>query len=112
MMDWTNGKPNARYWVLKLIKDSFHPGDKLAETKLSQDTSDVSAQAFITPSGRKLLLVNKRNREVDVTLPHGTSEVTLATVDEATADGPARNSEHEGTALRISPFSVTVIKWP
>ena len=26
MIDWKNGKPNARYWVLKLIKDNFHPG--------------------------------------------------------------------------------------
>ena len=75
MMDWTNGKPNARYWVLKLIKDNFHPGDQLVETKLGPDTSDVSAQALVTPSGRKLLLVNKRNREVDVTLPNGTAKV-------------------------------------
>ncbi len=112
MMDWTNGKPNARYWVLKLIKDNFHPGDKLVETKLGPDTSDISAQALVTPSGRKLLLVNKRNREVDVTLPNDTAKVQLATVDEATGDGPARTTEHEGPALKLSPFSVTVISWP
>ena len=112
MMDWTNGKPNARYWVLKLIKDNFHPGDKLVETKLGQDTTDISAQAFITPSGKKLLLVNKRNRVVDVTLPNGTEKVGLATVDEATGDGPARTTNHEGPALKVSPFSVTVIAWP
>ena len=112
MMDWTNGKPNARYWVLKLIKDNFHPGDQLVETKLGPDTTDVSAQGFVTPSGRKLLLVNKRNREVDLALPNGTAEVHLATVDEATGDGPARTSEHEGQALRMSPFSVTVVSWP
>ena len=35
MMNWENNKPNARFWVLKLIKDSFHPGDKLVETKLA-----------------------------------------------------------------------------
>ena len=34
MMDWTKNQPNARYWVLKLIKDSFHPGDKLVETSV------------------------------------------------------------------------------
>ena len=32
MMNWENNKPNARFWVLKLIKDSFHPGDALVET--------------------------------------------------------------------------------
>ena len=111
MMDWTNGKPNARYWVLKLIQDNFHPGDQLVETKLGPDTSDVSAQALVTPAGRKLLLVNKRNREVDVTLPNGTAKISLATVDEATGDGPARITEHEGPALKLSPFSVTVISW-
>ncbi len=35
MMDWENNKPNARFWVLKLLKDSFHPGDKLVETIIS-----------------------------------------------------------------------------
>ncbi len=112
MIDWTNGKPNARYWVLKLIKDNFHPGDKLVETKFGHNTSDITAQAFATPSGRKLLLVNKRNREVEVTLAPGTEKINLATVDEATGDGPPRTSEHQGPALKISPFSVTVITWP
>jgi hypothetical protein len=112
MMDWTNGKPNARYWVLKLIKDNFHSGDKLVETKFGQDTTDISAQAFVTPGGRKLLLINKRNRAVDVSLPDGTGKVDLATVDEATGDGPARVSQHEGRSLKVSPFSVTVVSWP
>ena len=31
MMNWLNNKPNARFWVLKLIKDNFHPGDKLVD---------------------------------------------------------------------------------
>src|SRR5208283_787725 len=41
MMDWTTNQPNARFWVLKLIKDSFHPGDKLVETTVS--SSDLAA---------------------------------------------------------------------
>lgn len=53
MMDWKNGKPNARYWVLKLIKDNFHPGDKLVETKFTR-WSEVDGQAFATPAGKKL----------------------------------------------------------
>src|ERR1035438_3360661 len=60
MMNWLNNKPNARFWVLKLLKDSFHPGDKLVETAVS--SGDLSAQAFDTPTGRKLLLVNTRAR--------------------------------------------------
>ena len=29
MIDWTTGKPNARYWVLKLLRDNFGPGNRL-----------------------------------------------------------------------------------
>ena len=57
MMDYNNGKPNARIWVLKLIKDNFHPGDKLvAETGRKADDgapSDIMVQGFITPQGKK-----------------------------------------------------------
>ena len=112
MMDWTNGKPNARYWVLKLIKDTFHPGDKLVDTKLSKQTTDITAQGFLTPSGKKMLVINKRNRSVDVELPEGTAKCGAATVDEATGDGPARTYQLKGTAFKASPFSVTVISWP
>lgn len=112
MMNWTNGKPNARYWVLKLIKDSFHPGDKFVETKLGPDTSDIAAQGIVTPSGKKLLVLNKRNRTVEITLLQGTKKVSLSTVDEATGEGPARASEQNGNTLNLAPFSVTVVSWP
>jgi hypothetical protein len=34
MVDWNTGQPNARYWVLKLLRDNFGPGDKLVETSV------------------------------------------------------------------------------
>jgi hypothetical protein len=70
MIDYDNGKPNARYWVLKLIKGNFHPGDKLVAEKPAKDgaPSDVKVQGFITPQGKKVLLVNKTNREQTVKL--------------------------------------------
>ena len=112
MMDWTNGKPNARFWVLHLIKDNFHPGDKLVQTRVGHDPIEIAAQGFVTPSGRKLLIVNKRNREVEVTLPSGMGNAMLATVDEASDDGTARISELRGTTVfKASPFSVTVVSW-
>ena len=33
MVDWNNGKPNARFWVLKLLRDNIGAGDKLLETE-------------------------------------------------------------------------------
>jgi len=108
MMDWTNDQPNARFWVLKLIKDSFHPGDKLVET--SVNSRDLAAQAFVTAGGRKLLLVNKRNRELEIPLPDA-EKVSVLAVDEKTGDGPARNVQLPGGLLKLEPFAVAVVSW-
>lgn len=108
MMDWMTNRPNARFWVLKLIKDSFHPGDKLVETGLR--SRDVSAQAFLTPTGRRLLLVNKRNREIAVAVPDAEKATALA-VDAESAEGPARTVPVAGGAIELEPFAVTVVSW-
>lgn len=108
MMDWTQNKPNARYWVLKLIKDSFHPGDKLVETKI--ESRDVAAQAFVTPAGRRLLLANKRDRAIEISLPDAAPASTLA-VDETTGDGPARSIKPVNGKIELEPFAVAVVAW-
>src|SRR4029079_15601880 len=54
MMNWETGNPNARYWILKLLKDNFGPGDKLVATSLSY--GDVISQGFITAKEKKILL--------------------------------------------------------
>jgi len=111
MMNWENNKPNARFWVLKLIKDSFHPGDTLVETKLEDAHSeDLAAQAFITQSGRKLLLANKRNRAIEVPLQDA-EKATALTVNVATGDGAARSVKPEGGKIKLEPFAVTVVSW-
>ncbi len=76
MMDWTNNQPNARFWVLKLIKDSL-PSRRSACGDVHR-SRDVSAQAFVTPGGHKLLLVNKRNREIEVAVPDADKATALA----------------------------------
>ncbi len=111
MMDWESNKPNARYWVLKLLKDNFGPGDKLVETSV-KPSPDIEAQAFATASGRKLLLLNKRNRAIDVSLPGKPAALQLATVDEATGESGARGSRQTGQVVHLAPFAVTVVRWP
>lgn len=112
MMDWRTSKPNARYWVLKLLKDNFHPGDKLVDTQFADyDTSDLDAHAFVTQEGKKLLLVNKRNRSAEITLPQEASSAKLATVDEASGENGPRSSQASGTSLTLAPFAVTVATW-
>lgn len=110
MMNWENNKPNARFWVLKLIKDNFHPGDKLVETKLEGEAShDVEAQAFVTPGGRKMLVANKRNQAITIDLPGGAT--SALTVDGQTGDGAARSVQPADGKIRLEPFAVTVVSW-
>ena len=108
MMDWVNNQPNARFWVLKLIKDSFHPGDKLVQT--SGGTKDLAVQAFVTAAGRKLLLVNKRNREMAVNLPDADKATALA-VDPESGDNPARKVQLTAGTIKLEPFAVAVVSW-
>ncbi len=108
MMNWKNGKPNARYWVLKLLKDNFGPGDKLAGT--NSNSSEVAAQAFITKEGKKILLINKRNKEVQLELPAEVNNAEMLSVNTSTHENPAVQTQVTGNIITLKPFAVTVIK--
>ena len=108
MMDWKNGKPNARYWVLKLLKENFGPGDKLVGT--NPHTSDVTAQAFLSDKGKKLLLINKRDQDISLELPSELSGAQIEEVDVSTGEGPPAKRQWTGKTLDLKPFSVMVIK--
>jgi hypothetical protein len=111
MMNWEDNKPNARFWVLKLLKDNFHPGDKLIETKLTGDGADhVAAQAFETPKGKKLLLANKRDEAIEIPVADA-DKATALTVDGQTGDGPARSVTLSNGSIKLEPFAVTVVSW-
>ena len=110
MMNYNTGQPNARYWVLKLIKDNFHPGDKLVTSPSSLfGSSDVVIQGFITPLGKKVLLVNKTNNEKTFQLPSDLQSASTLTVDEETGDNPPRAGKVEGAELKLAPFAVSVL---
>ena len=113
MMNWQNNKPNARYWVLRLVHDNFHVGDQLVQTSLATtgvDSHNVAAQGFVTSAGHKLLLINKRNQTASVELPEAAAH-SVFTVDEETGDGPARPIAAAGKQIQLAPFSVTVVSW-
>ncbi len=111
MIDYNNGKPNARYWVLKMIKDNFHPGDKLVANKELKDSGPdhVMAQGFVTPQGRKVLLANKTNAERTVQLLGDLGNATSLTVDEATGDDAPRAGTVTGGSITLAPFAVAVL---
>jgi len=110
MVDWNDGKPNARYWVLKLLRDSFEPGDKIVECEGS--TSDLYTLAFMTRRGEKrVLLINKRDRAVDVSLT-GASGGQIRYVDQPTGFGPPQIAKLTSDALRLTGFTVAVVTVP
>lgn len=112
MIDWTNGKPNARFTVLELLKNNFGPGDDLSDTDVANngvpaDADAIVAQAFTRGQQRKLLLINERNREIAVELPKECAGATVQTIGGASPD-PVKQ-DVENTKLRLLPFSVSVV---
>jgi hypothetical protein len=111
LIDWTTNQPNARFWALKLLKDSFHPGDRLVETDLAASLAgDIESQGYMTATGRKLLIINKRNRPIEVTLPNA-ADATALTVDSQSAESPARDITPAHGTLTLQPFAVTIVSW-
>jgi len=104
MLDWATGTPNARYWVLKLIHDRLAPGDRLVDTR--GGTTDIMAQAFVTPAGRALLVVNKRNSRRVVRLKEEWKGAEAAVVD---AGDAAHIASFDGQTLELGNFAVAVI---
>ena len=110
MINWENGKPNARYWSLKLLKDNFEPGDKLVETNPFIMTElDYVVQGFNTKAGKKVLIINKRNKIIDVKVPANFKGVKISTVDENTGENEAIVSILNDDILKMEPNAVIVI---
>ena len=111
MINYTNSKPNARFWVLKLIKDNVHAGDKLVETGIDKNgNGDVHAQGFVGSNGsKKVLLLNKRNKSITIKMPAGFSGAKVSTIDAASGDNAAIESTVKGDSIELKPFAVSLI---
>jgi Glycosyl hydrolases family 39 len=116
MVDWTDGKPNARFWVLKLLHDNFGPGDKLVELEstkpFTQDSPYVYTLAFAAHDGkRRVLLVNKRDRPFDVSIV-GAIGGQVDYVDQTTGFQPPATAKLTSETVKLSGFSVAVVTVP
>ena len=109
MMSYESTKPNARYWVLKLLKDHLGPGDTLVETK--GGNGDLAVQGFQRGSSKMLLVINKRNRSQQIQLPEGAQTGHIALVAPSTGDAPAAESTLSGRSLDLQPFEVALISY-
>lgn len=107
MMDWTTGRPNARFRVLELLHKHFRPGDQLVATSISSPY--LYAQAWAGRGGkREVLLISKRDRIMTVLLPEsGTWEY----VDQVTA-GDSLRSVPVKDSVALNGFGVAVLTLP
>lgn len=105
MVNWNTGAPNARLRVLQLLKENFGPGDRIAETS---STSSVYALGFVVPAGRhKLLLINKRNRDIRVSLPQRAAAVEF--VDQTTRGARPEKRQIDSDEIELRGFEVAVV---
>ena len=114
MMNWKSGKPNARYWVLKLIKDNFYAGDTLTRALIAgtgSAGSDVSLQAFNTKHGKKILLINKRNKAVKLVVPASFRGGKMTVVDESTGDNEPVQLLIDSDVIELKAFAVAAISF-
>src|SRR6266576_2573530 len=116
MVDWNNGKPNARLWVLKLLHDNFGPGDKIVEiapaSPVAPDSPYLTDLAVVTKTGkRKILLVNKRDRNLELSMA-GAADGRFDYVDVTTGFQPAASTKLSSDKLMIHGFSVGVVTFP
>jgi hypothetical protein len=110
MVDWNDGKPNARFWVLKLLHDNFGPGDKIVE--IAGDNPYVYALAFSTHDGkRRVLLVNKRDRKFEVSVA-GAAAGQIDFVDQTTSFLPPATAKLSSDSLTLGGYSVAVVTLP
>ncbi|WP_326523538.1 hypothetical protein [Sphingomonas sp.] len=108
LIHWRTGEPNAMYRVIKLLRDNLLPGSDLVDT--ASGHPDVEAQAFATPEGRKLLLINKTPAPIELPtdLPGGGK---AQWVDRDSKSAPPREAAFSGGAVRLGAQAVMLISW-
>ncbi len=108
MIDWINGRPNARYWVLSLIRENLGPGDTLVATGTGSD--QVAAQAYRGKKGEELLVINKRNQAIRLQIAGIPGSVQMEYVDPSTGENPPGHLVTPAENIPMGPFSVALIR--
>ena len=109
MVSWEDGSPNARYWVLKLLKDHFASGNQLVETTTDGENGALAAQAFLTPREHCLLLINKRNRNLKVEIAGNPTIRYLDYAGQPTANEHTKTETTGNNIIQLKPFSVVLV---
>ena len=108
MLDWDTGTPNARFRVLELLKNHFGPGDKIVKT--TTESPYIYALGFLGRDGkRKLLLVNKRDRDFDLALPGQAEQIEF--VDQTTKRDPPKKAPLNADRVSLHGLAVAVVSF-
>jgi hypothetical protein len=115
LVEWEKGTPNPRYRVLKLLKDSLGPGDKVVDMQagpFGAERAPLYAQGFVKPDGmRRLLLVNKRDRASSLVV-EGASGGRVDYVDQTTGFRPPASARLESDTITLNGLAVAVVTLP
>ncbi|MDA8349223.1 MAG: glycosyl hydrolase family 39 [Pseudomonadota bacterium] len=118
MLDWRDGKPNARYWVLDLLRDQLTIGDSMYPAQAVSvgnltARSPVVAQGYKSATGvRKILIINTGDKSIRLTLGAEVKGGRLEVVDESTEEGSPRISRLRSNGVPLEPFAVAVVRFP
>jgi hypothetical protein len=106
MVDWSTGAPNARFRVLELLKNNFGPGDKIVAVK--NESPYVYALPYISRDGaRRVLLVNKRDREIEVKLPSRVKQSQF--VNQESKGDPPRTRSVDSDRVLLQGLEVAIL---
>jgi Glycosyl hydrolases family 39 len=116
MVDWNDGKPNARFWILKLLHDNFHPGDRLVEigpfNPFAPNHPYIYSLAFVAVDGkRRVLLVNKRDRAFEISIA-GTAGGNEEYVDQNTGFQPPASKKLASEKIALGGYGVAMVTLP
>ena len=113
MINYNTSKPNARFWVLKLINDNISTGSKLMPTNIDANRGDdIVAQAFVDRGKKMILVLNKRNKPQTLKLPAECKGARTLSVNPSSADGPPLESTLSDSPATLEPFEVKLIILP
>jgi hypothetical protein len=106
MVNWNTGRPNARFWTLKLLHDNLGAGDRLVH---SEAGGSLYAQGFVAPGGKRLvLLLNERDRVLKARVP-GAAGASEQYVDQTTGEHPAASTTLSGDTITLGGFAVALV---
>ena len=106
MVDWNTGLPNARFRIVELLKNNFGPGQKIVTA--TSKSPYIYALGLIGRSGEhKLLLINKRNRDIDLKLDRRVK--TIEFVNQDTKGDPPKKENGTGDSVKLKGFEVAAV---